>query len=112
MYSDDGLDEASIAAPTSVLEMTPTDTKRYRIEPRTMYTIEEIRGGDPEHNAEIMKQLADGKGSAALIEVVAMNAGLALLAADAVSSYEEGKLQAEQLLRSHKLSDILNKMQQ
>lgn len=108
VYSDDGLDEASIAAPTSVIEFTPNDMKRYRIEPRKEYGLEEISGGTPQQNAQMMKQLANGDGSSAMIEAVAMNAGLALLAAEKADSYEAGKMMAETLLRGNKLSDYLN----
>ena len=108
VYSDDGMDEASIGSATTVLDFTSAGMKRFRIEPREGLSIDDIRGGSPEENAAIIKQIAAGEGTAAQIEIVAMNAGLALYAADAVDSYEAGKAKAETVLRSTKLSTYLN----
>ena len=103
VYSDDGLDEASPAAGTTVVDFTAQGSKRFRIEPKGNHSLDDIKGGLPQDNVAIMEALANGKGTAAQIEVVAMNAGLALLAAGAVDTYEEGRAKAEEVLRSHKL---------
>lgn len=110
VYSDDGLDEASVAASSTVLDMTAEGTHRFRIEPRDTFSLEAIQGGSPKKNAEIITQLANGEASAAVIEAVTMNAGLALLAADVVETYEAGRQQAEQLLRTQKLSQFINQL--
>ncbi len=110
VYSDDGLDEASVAAASTVLDMTTDGTKRFRIEPRQVFSLDEIRGGTPKTNADIIMKLATGEASAPIIEAVTMNAGLALLAADYVETYEAGRQQAEEFLRSQKLSQYLNQL--
>lgn len=110
VYSDDGLDEASVAASSTVLDMTPDGTQRFRIEPRHPFSLDAIKGGSSQVNANIITQLAKGEASAAVIEAVTMNAGLALLAADVVETYEDGRQQAEQLLRTHKLSQFINQL--
>lgn len=110
VYSDDGLDEASVAAASTVLDMTPDTTKRFRIEPRQVFSLNDIRGGTPQTNADIIIKLANGEASAAVIEAVTMNTALALLAADTVETYEAGRLKAEQFLRSQKLSQFINQL--
>lgn len=106
--SDDGLDELSPGAASTVVEFTVDGSQRYRIMPDHIYDINEIQGGDALYNLKLLKQLANGDASAALIQVVAMNAGLALHIAGKADSYEAGKTMAETLLRGHKLSDYLN----
>ena len=61
--------------------------QRIRIEPRQQFDLKEISGGSPAHNAKLITELARGEASGAMIEVVAMNAGLALLAAGKDTTY-------------------------
>jgi len=99
--SDDGLDEISIAAPTQVYEFVQgKEKKEYAVEPEKRFSLEEVRGGDIDENARIMKDVLSGKGTEAQNEFAAMNAGMALLAADAVRSFEEGEEKARDILKS------------
>lgn len=111
VYSDDGMDEASINAATTVYDVRPNSAaRRFRIEPRTGLDAKDISGGSPADNALLIQRLAQGQGTAAQIEIVAMNAGLALYAADRAADYEAGKQQAERVLRSHALAPYLHQL--
>ncbi len=110
VHSDDGLDEVSIAAPTTVYEFTPNDRKRSYFEPATKFSLEEITGASAKDNAAVIRALADGEASGAVITAVAVNAGLALYAAGRVPSQAAGQTLAQQYLRSNKLADYLNKL--
>jgi len=91
---DDGMDELSLCAPSTVLEITeggeithfefyPTDFGFELVQP------EAIRGGDVKRNAEIaLSVLAGEKG--AYRDVVVLNAAAATLVAGVVASFEEG----------------------
>lgn len=108
VHSDDGLDEVSIAAATTVLEFrAQRPMERWRIEPEQLFTLDSIQVSSVEESAHIIRQLAEGQGSAAAIAAVAMNAGLALYVADRAESYGAGRDLAEQFLRTNKLERYL-----
>lgn len=108
VHSADGLDEVSVAAPTSVWDVTIAGTRRWQILPEHPFPLAQIAGGTPAQNAQIIRQLGTGQAPAAIIQAVAMNTGLALYAVNQVPDYDTGYQQAEQYLRSHKFSDYLN----
>ncbi|MEO8827900.1 anthranilate phosphoribosyltransferase [Lapillicoccus sp.] len=78
---DDGLDELTLATTSSVWwvragrvvarTIDPTDVGLHR------YATEELRGGDPAHNAAVVRSVFAGEGGA-VREAVLLNAGLAL----------------------------------
>lgn len=108
VHSADGLDEVSVAAPTSVWDVTAAGTRRWQIISEHPFPLEQIAGGTPAQNAQLIRRLAAGEASAAIIQAVAMNTGLALYAANHVPDYDTGYHQAEQYLRSHQFSNYLN----
>ena len=110
VYSDDGVDEASIAAGSTVLQFTSEEVTEFRVEPPAGYTLADIKGRDPQYNATLLIDLAEGTATPAITQVVAMNAGLALLAAGQVDAYHAGYDQAMQLLQSGELAAYLNSL--
>ncbi len=80
--SDDGLDEVSTSAPTTVAEVTSDGIRTWRIDPAELglppAIPAEIAGGEPDENAAvIMAALERGIGSAA--DLIALNAAAAIL---------------------------------
>lgn len=108
VYSDDGLDEVSCAAGTSVIDCQASGVRRFHIEPDQLYPLSSIQVTSAAASAALIRQLADNEASAAVIQTVAMNTGLALYAANRVDSYEVGKNQAEVFLRGHGLKRYLS----
>ncbi len=109
---DDGLDEVSIAAPTQVFEFNQNqEMKKYYIKPEKLYNLTEVVGGDENINAEIIKNIFSGKGTAAQNEFVALNAGMALLAAEVVPDFATGTRKALELILSgavlKKLAEVI-----
>ncbi len=101
VHSDDGLDEVSVASPTQVFEFVQgKNMKTYKIEPESKYFLDEVQGGEAEENAKIMKDILSGNGTDAHNEFIALNAGLALFAADKVETFVEGKSMAYELIKS------------
>lgn len=93
VHGQDGMDEISITAPTSVCEFSEGNIREYTISP-TDFNMEfakkeEILGGEPEGNAEITRQILEGK-EGAKRNTVLMNAGAALFIAGAEKSIKEG----------------------
>jgi len=82
----DGLDELSIAGATRVVEVREGGTAEWHVRPEEVGVdpapLERIAGGTPAENAEVVRAVLGGQGGPAA-EVVALNAGAAILAAGA-----------------------------
>src|SRR5438445_11379774 len=89
--SEDGLDEISVAAPTSVVEVNGEKIARYTLTPEELgFTLadrtvmeRECAGGTPEQNAERTRAILDagsaGEGSVSA-DLAVINAGAAIYA--------------------------------
>ena len=115
VHGHDGLDEISVCAATRVSELANGMVKTYDIDPE-MYFGEfadpgDLTGGDPDANAAITKAILNGD-KGVRRNVVLINAGAALMAADqaadlrsgidlAAQSIDEGRAQEklDQLIR-------------
>ena len=107
VHSDDGLDEISLAAPSLVAEWRHGELQEYRIAPQEL--------GVPRQDLDGL-QVADAQGSLALVravlagggtpvtdkgaDLVALNAGAALYAADHADSLADGVRKARTVLAS------------
>ena len=105
VHSDDGLDEISIAAPTSVVELHNGVISEYQITPEQFgierAALTELKVADAAASLSLIRNLLAGKPSPAA-NIVALNAGAALFAADLVGSLEAGVKLAQQTLASGK----------
>lgn len=99
--SYDGLDEISITGRTRISELKEEKVITYDLEPHevglSLGNLEEIQGGNPKTNAEIIYRIFQGQKGAAR-DIVVLNAGAALYVADRVSTIESGVRLAEQLI--------------
>jgi anthranilate phosphoribosyltransferase len=116
--SEDGLDELSIAAATTVVEVNGDRLERYTLAPGDV-GIEQIpaavfardcAGGTPEQNAHVTRAILGFGGeaeagtepahgaTAAAVELALINAGAAIYAAGAVASIAEGVTSARAAL--------------
>ena len=88
----DGLDEITISGPTKVAEVREGWVTTYQITPEQFglhrAPLSEISGGDTKANAEIIREILDGKKSARR-DVVLLNASAALVAAGKANSIGE-----------------------
>ncbi len=96
VHAADGLDEVSLAAPTTVYEIRRNgrvEVCRHVVEPESLgiprVPTEALRGGTAEENARIVRAVLEGKPGPAR-EVTLLNAAAALVAADAAESLAEG----------------------
>lgn len=115
VHSDDGLDEVSIAAPTTVFDFTSAGAKQFTIQPRsapdgTPFRLDDIVVASAQASAAVVRQVATGQAKAAARYAVALNAGLALYAANRVPDYETGVQQVEALLDSGKFATYLESL--
>jgi len=105
LHSDDGLDELSVMAPTTVIEvrdgvvaetwsLNPADLGIRIGDPET------LRGGDVSENARRLCAILEGREHSAASEAVALNAAAALLVGGKVDSLPSGLEMARELLDS------------
>jgi len=100
---DDGMDEITCQKTTTVREVVGSEIKTWSIDPRE-FSIDlaprhAILGGLPDENALITRFLLKGK-SSPYRDIVELNAGAALLAADRVTSLHEGVALARETIAS------------
>jgi anthranilate phosphoribosyltransferase len=108
VHGEDGLDECSISAPTRICEVRSGQALReYTITPEEVglpstSDRQSIQGGDPAHNATILRELLSDYIDSPATHLLCLNTGVALLACDQVSSLTEGIQLASATLRSGK----------
>jgi anthranilate phosphoribosyltransferase len=92
VHSDDGLDELSLGAASTIINVSPTGTTATRFDPSSVgrhHAPSEIRGGDVTDNADVVRRYLDGE-TGAVFDVVTANAGLALVVAGRVPDVATG----------------------
>jgi anthranilate phosphoribosyltransferase len=96
---DDGLDELSTAATSTVWVVAGGEVSRRSLDPARLgipaATLEDLRGGDAAHNAGVVRDLLAGRRDP-VRDAVLLNAAGALVATDA---HGEDGLRAEQLAK-------------
>ena len=89
----DGLDELTTAGVTTVAAFEDGEVRTFEVVPEDFglprARLEDIRGGEPQHNANLMRNLLAGVGGP-LRDVALLNSGAALLVAGRVTTVEAG----------------------
>jgi len=97
VHGDEGIDELSIAGPTTVAEVAGGQLKEYKIAPEDVGLAragrDAIAGGDAQENARILRGVLGGE-KGPRRDVVLLNAAAALVAAEITDSLERGILSA------------------
>ncbi len=93
VYGQDGLDEVTITSATRISELNKGKVQTYEVNPEDFgfkkARRDEILGGDVSSNARIILDVLGGKTGPAR-DIVLLNAGAAIYAADKASSIKEG----------------------
>jgi anthranilate phosphoribosyltransferase len=104
VYGHDGMDEISVTTNTKVAEIKDGGISNYLINPRDFglkeYGIEDLRGGDANENAIILKGVLSGKENGAKRAAVLINAGAALYVAGIRRDIKAGIAYAEEIIDS------------
>ena len=111
VYGEDKMDEISLSAPTYVCEYINGDFKTYEIKPEdygfTRCKKEDLEGGTPEENAEIVRRILQGE-QGPKTDIVLLNAGAAIHIAKGCS-IEEGIAIAREAIDSGRAYKQLEK---
>jgi anthranilate phosphoribosyltransferase len=117
IHGEDGIDECSLNAPTRVCEVRHgKDLREYTITPEQVGLArasdpQALQGGDPAYNANLLRDLLDGKANGPAADMLCLNTGAALLASEQVESLADGVKLARSTLREGKarqrLADVI-----
>ncbi len=101
VHGSDGLDELTTTGPTHVVALEAGDIREFDVTPEdvglTRVAPEALKGGDPETNAQAIRDLLNGdKGP--YRDIVLMNAGASLVVAGRVSDLADGVAMAAEAI--------------
>jgi len=109
--AEDGLDEISIASPTSVAELKDGQITTYSITPEQFglqrADLAELAVNDEQDSLLMLKSVLDNKSGSAL-DIVALNSGAAIYAAGLVDSLAAGVSKAQEVIASGAAREKLN----
>jgi len=113
VHSEDHCDEISITGKTNVCQLKDGKFESYQIEPEMVglkkASLEEIQGGAPEKNANILLQVLRGKPGPPR-DVVLLNTAAVFVAAEKVSNLRDGIEMARESIDSDRAMKKLEEM--
>ena len=109
----EGLDELTTAGKTTVAALENGKVETFEVVPEDFglkqARIEDLSGGEPQHNASLMRDLFDGRGGP-LRDIVLLNSGAALMIPGRAASVEIGIQLAAQSLDSGSARAVLEEL--
>ena len=113
VYGTDKLDEISLSSPTKICEIKDGWFKAYTIKPEDFgferCAKDELKGGTPEENAIITREILKGK-QGSKRNAVLLNAGASLYIGGKAESMKDGVALAAELIDSGKAFETLEKL--
>jgi anthranilate phosphoribosyltransferase len=110
-HAGDGMDELSVSAPSFVIEING-DRKEYQLDPAELglakAPVDSMRGGGPEDNARIAREVLQGA-TGPRRDVVLLNAAAALRAAGLAGSWKDGIGLASEAIDTGRAGDVLQR---
>ncbi len=109
LYGHDGIDEFSLAAPTTVFEVDSHGIKEMTLEPADvgLEVVEQPLGGGPEENLRIFADLRAGEFTPATL-LIAANSGLASYVSGLADSMKHGVEMSLEVVGSGRLDNYVN----
>ena len=115
IHGNDGLDEFSLCADTTITELFDGNISTKTIKPEDYgferTTPDQLIGGDKIENGEILKSILEGNNSPKK-DIAVLNSGLAIACSEKANSIEEGIKLAEESINSGaallKLNDLIS----
>lgn len=102
----DGMDEITTTGITYVSEISGSEIRDYTIDPKDYgfeyADINDLKGGDPEDNAAVTRDIFSGREKGRKLDIVLMNAGAAIYIGGRAESIAEGIEKARETVQSGK----------
>lgn len=109
-----GIDELTTAGPNAIAEVRGGEIREYTLDAQEFgfarAVLDDLGGGTPDFNASITRSILENKATPARMDVVLLNAGAALYAADAAASIADGIAKAQESITSGSALDKLEKL--
>ncbi|WP_196258298.1 anthranilate phosphoribosyltransferase [Pelagibacterium limicola] len=113
VHGDSGLDELSTTGPSFVSQIKGGNLTSFEVTPEDAglprAALDELVGGDPEHNAGEVRKLLDGAKSP-YRDIVLLNAAAAFVVADKAETLKEGVALGAETIDSGKAKATLEKL--
>ena len=113
VHGSDGLDELTLTGPSSVVELKDGNIRRFDVTPEdagvARASLDELRGGTPEANAQALTRAISGM-EGAYRRAVILNAAAGLVVAGKAGDLKAGAAQAAAAIDSGKPHTILMKL--
>ena len=108
-----GLDELSTTGPSEVIELRDGEQRRLTVDPAELglarVTDDDLRGGDPAHNAEVVRRVLGGTPGPHR-DIVLLNAAAALQVGGAVDGLAAGVELAAEVIDDGRATDLLERL--
>ena len=108
-----GMDELTTAGTTTVAEFKDGTVRSFEVVPEDAglprATLDELKGGEPAHNAALMRGVLAGE-HGRLRDIVLLNAAAGLIVADRTANLREGVAIAADTLDSGKAAAVLERL--
>jgi anthranilate phosphoribosyltransferase len=108
-----GIDELTTAGVTNVAEFKAGQVRSFEVDPEevglTRVALDDLKGGEPAHNAALMRELLDGA-RGPLRDVVLLNSAAALVVAGRAEDLRAGIATAARALDSGVARDVLDRL--
>ena len=108
-----GLDEITTAGTTTVAEYRDGKVRSFEVTPEDAgierATLGDLKGGDPAHNAALMRGVLAGE-KGPLRDIVLLNAAAALIIAGRAADLREGAALAADTIDSGKAAEVLDRL--
>ncbi|MBP3192415.1 anthranilate phosphoribosyltransferase [Natronogracilivirga saccharolytica] len=112
-HASDGLDECSTTTSTEIYQLKNGHIGQNTLDPgifgMATATPEELKGGDPDHNARIIEAVLDGTGTEAQSDIVLLNATFAIHASGLYDDIQEAFYAAQESLESGAAQNALKR---
>ena len=113
VHGADGLDEVTTTGPTHVAAMENGEFSRFTIDPQdygiALARPQDLKGGDPEHNAAALRAVLDGAKNA-YRDISILNAAASLVVAEKAKDLHEGVAMAAQAIDSGAARGALDRL--
>jgi len=114
VYGEDGLDEISLLGKTRIYELKDGEILKYTIAPEdfglTRCSLDDIKTGTPEENANIIKGVFSGQITGPRKDAIILNASGALVVGGKAKDFAEGIVLARQIIESGAAEKKLNEL--